>query len=178
MGFVQRDTIITTIISYIGLVLGYLNKGVLFILFLSTEQIGLISIVTAVGVMFAQLANLGTINAIWKFFPFFRSDDRTDRGFLLYNALLALLGIVVFGVAYFLLKDHITALYIDKSPLFVEYYFWVLIIGIPMVYFLIIDIYLRGMFKNIITAFTRDVLLRLAVTILIILYWQKLISFE
>ncbi len=178
MGFVQRDTVITTILSYIGLVLGYINKGVLFIIFLSTEQIGLISIVTAIGVMFAQLANLGTVNSIWKFFPFFRSGDRRDRGLLLFNIITALIGIVLFGSLYILFRDQISSLYIEKSPLFVEYYFWVLIIGVPMVYYFIIDVYLRSMYKNIVTVFTRDVFLRIVVTILLILFWQNIISFE
>ena len=65
----HKEAVRTMIITYLGLVLGYLNKGVLFILILSTEQIGLINLILGVGLLFAQFSNLGVINTIAKFLP-------------------------------------------------------------------------------------------------------------
>ena len=47
-------------ISYVGIGLGFLNKGLLFLLILSTEQIGLVNLLIAVGILFAQLSNFGS----------------------------------------------------------------------------------------------------------------------
>ena len=44
MGIVKRDSIAITILSYIGVVVGYVNKILLFPNFLSEEQVGLTSI--------------------------------------------------------------------------------------------------------------------------------------
>ena len=57
MGFVQKDSLRTMLISYVGIGLGYVNKGLLFLLILSTEQIGLINLIVGVGILFAQLSN-------------------------------------------------------------------------------------------------------------------------
>ena len=35
MGFIQKDALRTMVITYFGLLLGYLNKGVLFVLILN-----------------------------------------------------------------------------------------------------------------------------------------------
>src|SRR5690554_7651157 len=87
MGFVQKDAFRTMVLSYMGLVLGYLNKGVLFIVFLTTDEIGLVNLIVTLGLLFAQFSNLGTVYATWKYFPFFRNKDRDNYGFLLLTTL-------------------------------------------------------------------------------------------
>jgi O-antigen/teichoic acid export membrane protein len=79
MGFIQKDALRTMIITYFGLLLGYLNKVVLFLLILNTEEIGLINLILSVGLLFAQLSNLGVINAIAKLLPFFRDNSEQKQ---------------------------------------------------------------------------------------------------
>ena len=104
MGIVQKDAFKTTVISYLGLFLGYVNKVVLFIWFLSTEQIGLINLILAVGLLFAQLSNLGTVYVTWRFFPFFRNAARRNYGFLLLNTLVVCFGILLFTILFYLFQ--------------------------------------------------------------------------
>ena len=115
MGIVQKDAFKTTVISYLGLFLGYVNKVVLFIWFLSTEQIGLINLILAVGLLFAQLSNLGTVYVTWRFFPFFRNEQKKHYGFLLANSLLVLFGILVFGSLFYKTKKSDL---VDQTSLF------------------------------------------------------------
>ena len=61
MGLIQKDAFRTMLLSYVGIVLGYVNKGLLFLIILSTEQIGLINLLISVGTLFAQFANFGTV---------------------------------------------------------------------------------------------------------------------
>lgn len=88
MGIVQKEALNTTILSYIGLVIGYINKGFLFIIFLSTEQIVLVNLLLSVGLLFAHLSNFGLVNAVWRFFPFFRNEEKDHYGFLKKNILI------------------------------------------------------------------------------------------
>ena len=76
MGLVQKDALRTTLISSFGLVLGYLNKGLLFLLIFSTEQIGVVNLIFSLGVLFAQFSNLGSLYSIWKFFPFLKIERK------------------------------------------------------------------------------------------------------
>ena len=107
MGIVQKDALRTSIIAYIGLVLGYLNKGLLFLVFLTMEEIGLVNLLVLVGVMFAQFANFGSYNAIWRFFPILQDRDKKHHGFLSFNLLIAGLGTVVITLLIILFSHFI-----------------------------------------------------------------------
>ena len=178
MGIIQKDALRTMILSYLGLILGYLNRGVFFILFLTSAQVGLINLVISVGLLFAQCANLGTVYAVWKFFPFFRNKEKKNHGFLLLTSIIVSIGIVLFVIISILFKDAINMHYQEKSKAFVEYYYWIIPIGIGNVFFLLFDNYLRGMYKNIIGVFANEILSRFIIFILLLLYGYKLISFD
>ncbi|MEY4216639.1 MAG: hypothetical protein RLZZ68_1095, partial [Bacteroidota bacterium] len=142
MGIVKKDALRTTIISYVGLILGYLNKAVLFILLLSTVQIGIVNLLITSGLFFAQLSNLGTIYVTWRFFPFFRNAEKEHYGFLLLNFLLVLFGVLLFTVLFFLFQTPITEYFVQKSPMFVDYAWWVVPVGIGHVFFLLFENYM------------------------------------
>ncbi len=178
MGFIQKDAFRTMLISYIGLVLGYLNKGVLFILILSTEQIGLINLLLSVGLLFAQFANLGTIYAITKFFPFFSDEKKKNKGFLELIILTVGVGILVCTLFTFIFQNKIADYYSIKSKEFVEYYFWIIPIGVANVFFLIFENYLRSLYKNLLAVFSYELLLRILLSVLIGFYYFKIIDFH
>jgi len=178
MGIIQKDALRTMILSYLGLILGYLNRGVFFILFLTSAQVGLINLIISVGLLFAQCANLGTVYAVWKFFPFFRNKEKNNHGFLLLTSIIVSLGILLFVIISILFKDSINSHYQEKSKAFIDYYYWIIPIGIGNVFFLLFDNYLRGMYKNIIGVFANEILSRLIIFILLLLYGYHAITFD
>jgi O-antigen/teichoic acid export membrane protein len=178
MGIVKKDALRTTVISYFGLLLGYLNKAVLFILLLSTVQIGIVNLLITSGLFFAQLSNLGTIYVTWRFFPFFRNADKKHYGFLLLNFLLVLFGVALFTALFFLFQKPINAYFVQKSPMFVDYAWWVVPVGIGHVFFLLFENYMRGLYKNVLPVFLQDIGLRILTTLILALYGFNLISFN
>lgn len=178
MGLVQKDAFRTMIISYLGIVLGYLNKGLLFIWFLSAEQIGLLNLIVTVGLLFAQLANMGSIFTVWKFFPFFKNSEKKHHGFLPFILLIVLIGILICTIIYIGFSEQIQSRYSEKSAMFNEYYYWVLPIGISYVVFIVLESYLRSLYKNIISVFAYEIVLRVVTTVLILLFITDWISFE
>jgi O-antigen/teichoic acid export membrane protein len=178
MGFIQKDALRTMIITYFGLLLGYLNKVVLFLLILNTEEIGLINLILSVGLLFAQLSNLGVINAIAKFLPFFRDNSEQKQGFLVLNILFVFAGILIFAAVVVLLQNQIVKFYSEKSALFVSYYYWIIPIGIANVFFLVFEAYLRSLFKNILSVFLYEFLLRICITISLILLAIDVLNFN
>ena len=69
VGIVKRNSIAITVLSYLGIVVGYVNKILLFPNFLSEEQVGLANILVALATMYAQFSALGVNSAVVKFFP-------------------------------------------------------------------------------------------------------------
>ncbi|WP_430406613.1 polysaccharide biosynthesis C-terminal domain-containing protein [Fluviicola sp.] len=178
MGLIQKDAFRTTLISYFGILIGYLNKGVLFLIILSTAQIGLINLIISIGTLFAQLANFGTVYATWKFFPFMRNAEKKHHGFLTFLLLIVGAGILVYSTLYILFRNQIQEGFMEKSPMFLNYYYWVLPIGISYVLFMVLEIYLRSLYKNVIAVFAYEVVLRLATTLILVLKWLDFISFD
>ncbi|HLP54260.1 MAG TPA: polysaccharide biosynthesis C-terminal domain-containing protein [Fluviicola sp.] len=170
MGIIQKDAIRTTIISYLGLILGYVNKGVLFVIFLSTEQIGLLNLLVSVGLLFAQLSNLGMSYSVWRFFPFFRNKEKKNHGFFQLSMLVTLCGIILFSILTIVFENQICELFIEKSSSFVHYYYWLLPIGISYALFLTLDNFLRSLYKNIVSVIATELLMRLAVTAAVVFY--------
>jgi O-antigen/teichoic acid export membrane protein len=178
MGLVQRETLKTTILSSLGLVLGYVNKAVLFLILLSPEQVGLVNLTVTVGLLFSQFANLGTIYSVWRFFPFFRNQEQGHYGFLLLNMFIVLFGVVIMSMVVFIFRDTIVYLYQDNSELFVDYYLWIIPIGIAHVYYVLFDNYLRGLHKNVFSIFLNEIVLRLLVMGLLLLLYLNWIDFH
>jgi O-antigen/teichoic acid export membrane protein len=178
MGFIQKDALRTMVITYFGLLLGYLNKGILFVLILSSEEIGLLNLILSVGLLFAQLSNLGVINAIAKFIPFFKDNSEQKQGFLMLNILFVFAGILIFSATVVLLQNQIVKFYSEKSALFVSYYYWIIPIGIANVFFLVFEAYLRALFKNILSVFLYEFLLRICITILLVLLAFDFLNFN
>lgn len=178
MGYLQKDAVRTMILSYIGMVVGYVNKGLLFLILFSTEEIGVLNLLFSVGILIAQFSNLGTLYSIWRFFPFFRNQDKGHYGFLLMNVILVLIGVTLITLGIVLFRDSVVYFYSDKSKLFVDYYYLILPIGISTVYFLLFENYLRGLMKNILPVFANELLLRLVLLSLLGAYWLKWIDFN
>ena len=178
MGVVQKDAIKTTVLSFIGLSLGYVNKAILFIALLTVEQVGLMNLVITVGLLFAQLSNLGSIYSTWRFFPFFRNAEKNHYGFLLMNMLIVSIGICFFTLLILLFRGSIVDYYSEKSKLFTYYYLWIIPLGIANIFFLLFESYLRGLYKNVIPVFLQEIFLRVLIFILLLLLAGKVIDFN
>jgi O-antigen/teichoic acid export membrane protein len=177
MGVVQQDAVKTSVLSFLGIGLGYLNKAVLFILLFSTEQVGLLNLLMTVALLFAQFANLGTIYTTWRFFPFFRNPAKQHYGFLFANFLLVTIGTLIVSGLLYVLKNTVVELYSERSPEFVNHVFLIIPLGFSLVLFQLFENYLRGMGKNILPVFLQEIVLRILTTVLLISYGLKLLSF-
>lgn len=178
MGLVQKDAFRTMVISYVGIVLGYLNKGLLFLALFNPAQIGLITLILSIGTLFAQLANFGSIFTVWKFFPFFRNEEKKHHGFLPFVLLIVFMGILVFTALYVGFREPVQQLYSERSGWFNDYYYWILPIGIAYVLFLVLESYLRSLYKNTVAVFALEIGLRVATTILLVFYALDWVSFR
>lgn len=178
MGIVQKDSLRTMLISYCGLSLGYVNKGLLFLLILSTEQIGVVNLIFSLAILFAQFANMGMVYAVWKFFPFFKNKEKKHHGFLPFSLIIVFAGITIVTLFALLFRGEIQSIYSEKSFLFVHYYIWLIPLGIAYVLYLVLDVYLRSLLKNIVSVFALEIVLRLALSCILFLLWFKWISFD
>ena len=100
LGIVQRQGIRNTLISYVGLAIGFANTILVLPRLLSPAQIGLTaSVLLPLATIGAQVASFGFANMGIRYFPFFRNQGRNHAGFFPLLLGPPLLGFVVVALA-------------------------------------------------------------------------------
>ena len=178
MGIVKRDSIAITVLSYVGVVVGYVNKILLFPNFLSEEQVGLTSILVSLAVMYAQFSALGINSTVVKFFPFFRTADKRHNGLFFWSALGVSVGFVLFTALFLIFREPVMHYFAKESPLLSEYYLLLIPLGLATLFYNFYSAWLQALSRTIISSAVNEVLLRLLITAEISLYALGVLNFE
>ena len=81
MGIIIRQSVRGAFWSYLGIVIGYINVGIIMPQFFDTAQIGLVQLFASVSLIFAQFGTLGFNSVVNRLFPHFRNQERKHNGF-------------------------------------------------------------------------------------------------
>jgi len=170
LGIVRKEGIYNTIIYYAGVVLGYFTMVVLLPKVLSPEQYGLVRILFPFSSMLAFFYLLGMPNVILRFFPFLKNENKGHSGILFFAYSVALVGVVVSTLVFFLLKGPILAIYSKKALLFVQNYYFIFPLAIGSMLFEILNAYNRAQYKTNVAIFLNEVYIRLVIVAIATFY--------
>lgn len=179
MGIVKKQSISLAIVSYIGVIIGYVNKVLLFPNFLTDPaQVGLANTLINVAVLYAQFSAMGMNVVTLKFFPFFQDKERKHHGFLYWASLIVTIGFLIITLIFLLLKPFIVRKFSANSPLLTDNYYYLIPLGFATLFFTLYDSYLRSLLKVVVPAFVNEIYIRLMATISITLYALQLVNFK
>jgi O-antigen/teichoic acid export membrane protein len=176
LGIIEKQTTKNTVYSYLGAGLGFITilwQSHLF----STDENGLLRILVSVSMLFAQLSNLGFSTVTVRFFPYFKSKEKGNHGFLFYALIVSLIGFILCAVAFYFFEDLIISKNIEKSRLFVDYLFYLMPLTFFTLFFFVFDTYLRSIYSSVIGSLSKDLLQRVFILVVIGFYFFKLIHF-
>jgi O-antigen/teichoic acid export membrane protein len=176
MGIVIRQSIKGTIITYIGAFIGFLTTMFVITEFLQPEDIGLTKVILEAGTMFAALAQLGTSSSVMRFFPYFKDEKKKHNGFFFYMLLAPFIGCLLFIPLYVFLKEPISLLFVEKSGLFISYYYWVAPLIFFLAYLSIFEAYSNVNMRIVAPRFNREILIRLCLLFVYLLYGYHFIG--
>ena len=127
MGIIAKQSIQGTIVTYLGVAVGFVTTFFVLTRFLSAEEIGLARVLVDAATLFIGLAQLGTSSSIIRFYPHFKhsvascrmvqnSAEKTtphhstqlphnathssDHGFFFWTLIIPLVGFVLFTAIY------------------------------------------------------------------------------
>jgi len=168
MGGLARQALLNTVLTYVGIGLGFLNVVLLYPKVLHSEQFGLIRLMVSLVTVAAQVAQFGTENTIVRFFPYFRDPLRKHRGLLgmlvLFGTAVGLLAMVVLG----LLHPWFSEVFSDRNALYGQFGLLILPLVFSEIFFILLRSYSRSLRRTVQPTFIREFLLRLLQTILIL----------
>ena len=179
MGIVRKQSTYSTIFTYLGFVIGAVNIIILFPRFFSTEEFGLTRIMIDFSLFFSALSTLGSLNALYKFNPFYRDylpKGKNDLPFLTLGA--NILGCILFLAGAIIFEPYLERKFGNNSPLFVSHYRLVIPFTISYTMLLLLEAYCWTIKKTIISSVVKELFYRLVTTLLIFLYALQCIRLE
>jgi len=178
MGKILKQSFWSTIIIYVGVLLGFINSIILFPKYLSTEQIGLIRQIISASTLLLPLTTFGVSATYLKFFPSFKDDDKLKNEFLSVQFFLILVSFTITTILLVIFSDNIKYLFTEKSKIFFNYYHIVFSILFIMTISSLFEAYLRARYNITLSNFSNGVLNRILTGISVILLSLMIISFD
>lgn len=176
---IQRQSILSSLVIFLGFGVGALNLIVLQPRILSTTEWGLTRVVTEAAILLANLATLGTLPVIAKFFPFYKRylaapqiDLPAITGLVFIGGLLLVLALL------YLLQPQIVRIFGKNNPLFEPYYYTLGLFVILQGSFLFMELYAWFAGHTILANTLKELLFRVLTTVCLLLYWAGWVSFD
>lgn len=179
MGIIRKQSIFSSVFSYIGFAIGAVNKLLIFPLFFTSKQIGLTTLLVDIGLVFSAVATLGTGSITAKFFPFYKEYlPKRKNDLPSFTLFICLGGCLIVMAILFLCQNFISRKFGTQSPLFVTHYSLLYPLVVSIALFSLFESYAWSIQKTVISNFLREVAFRVFVLGLLLLYIYKAISLE
>ena len=178
MGIIQRQGIRNTVITYSGIIIGFVNLIIIQPRFLTPEELGLTRVLFSFSALIASFLPLGIQNITLKYFPYYKDPEKKHSGYFGFMLLFPAIGFLLISGAILLLKKIIIDLYIDNSKLFTDYFDYVFPMILSISFTQVLTTYSSTLFRTTIPSFINDILVRIFSIIVVSLYFIKVVSLD
>lgn len=178
MGLVVRQSIQSSIISYTGVAIGYVNLLYLYPKFLSLEQVGLFRTIQDAAILFSPFAQFGLAQTIVRYYPRLVKDKHTSQAFINLILLLSLLGFGIFLLAFKIFESSILSYFEDNAAQIIQYTSIVIGSTFLLVLIAVLEAFSRSLLKTVIPNLLREVVSRLLLSVLVLLYFAQVFTFD
>ena len=179
MGVIAKQSIRGTIVTYLGIAVGIVTTFFVLTRFLTTEEIGLSRVLIDAATLFIGLAQLGTNASVIRFYPYFKEKESDeDHGFFFWALVVPFIGFVIFALIYWACRVPLGSWFGEKSPLFVEYYYFVLPLAFFMLYQTICESTCNVLMHIVVPRAVRELVVRVGLLAIYLLYAFKVISID
>lgn len=178
MGIVIKQSAYASAISYVGVVIGAVNTIFLLPEFFSPEDLGLYKAIFSMALLLSPFAQVGLARSTLRYYPRFDKSPKTSGRFLGLILILGFFTISLFILLFQLVDDWVFAFFDENAPELFRYYWLILILAAIMVYISIFEAYYKALLNVVVPTLMKELLLRVVVGLLAILYFLDFISFE
>ncbi|GAB2992590.1 flippase [Cyclobacterium sediminis] len=169
-----KQSVLTTIFSYLGVIVGYFNLLWLFPYVLSPEQIGLFKTVQDMALLLVPFAQMGIGHGITRFFPRIKGNE---FAFFSFSIVMATIGFFIVAALFFIFKTPIITAFAENAPEVNDFLIVALVITFFSLMNSLLEAFSRSFIKIAIPSLIRDVFLRIFVALLVIGYFLSFYSF-
>ena len=176
LGIIKKQTITGSIITYVGVAIGFVTTGILA-LRIDPKYIGLINVIVSYAVMASIIGGLGLAGVTTRLFPYFRTKDGKHNGFLFLAVVISLSGFILTTIAIIAVKY---LFYADRSSddLVVQFFYYTIPVSFFLIFFGLFDNYYKILFNAIKGIFLKEFVQKLGTFIAIFLMVLGLLSIK
>ena len=177
MGVIRKQGLWSTIYIYGGFLFGFVNTLILFPRLLTQEMYGLTTVLIDTAKFLSTISLFGSLSLIVKFFPFYKRNlEQRQIDLLKLTLIISLVGtgLTLFGI--FWKTDWVIRKFGANSPLFTDYFYWVIPLFISMVLYNLMETYASVYRFTRIGALFREVGVRLFVSVTLVLVGMKVLG--
>lgn len=178
MGIIIRQSVRSTVYSYLGVALGFVTTIWLYPNILQAEQYGLTRVIIALAAVCSQFAKLGMDNTIIRYFPYFKDENANHRGFLFIALAVPLIGFLLIAVVLLAGQGFIIGYFEERSPLLINHYLLLLPMIFFSLFFNVLTNFIKALYNIVVATFLNEVLVRILVVISLLLYFVGWITFQ
>lgn len=177
MSTIRRQSIITSGVVYFGFAVGLLNtyfftkEG-----FFSAPQYGLTTIFVAIATLMMAFSTLSMPAYISKFYPYYVDNLPASKNDM--PAIALVINTIGFGfvaLAGWFFRHLVIRKFSANAPELVDYYNWIFPMGFGLAVYSVLEAYTWSIKKPVLTSFLKEVQWRFLTTILIVLFFFKVI---
>lgn len=176
MGIIIKQSIKGSFWSYFGVVIGFVTTGYLYPNYLTTDMVGLFSLLLSYSTLFGQFSLLGIHGVTSRLFPVFRNKAKQHNGFLSLAFLFFVAGFFLFFVLYLLFSPYLVETNMENSELFAHYVYLLVPLTFFTMIFIELDTYNKVLYNAVPGIFLQDFLQRVLLFFATVLYAFKIID--
>lgn len=176
MGIVLKQSLRNTTITYAGFAIGALNTLFLYTTILPDEYYGLVGVILATSAILMPLLAFGVHNTMVKYYSGQQED--TKDAFLTLMLLSPLIALLPLAFGTWLFYEEIGNFLAQKNPIVKDYVWYIFLVGFALAYFEVFYAWCKVHLKSVFGNFLKEVVVRLCVMFLLILYSYELISLD
>ncbi len=178
MGIVIRQSIISTMISYIGVAIGYINLLYLYPKFLTPDQVGLFRTIQDAAILFSPFAQFGLTQSIFRFYPQLVNSKKTSHAFITLMLVFAVIGFCLFFILFKIFESKLLSYFQENAREIIGYASLVIWLTLILVILSALEAFSRSLLKTIVPNFIREVAARLLLSVLVLLYFAGILNFD
>ena len=164
---------------YIGLILGFITSSVLIPKYFDPDVYGTVLWFIDTAVLFTILSNIGLPRTTIRFMPYFRDKSLGIKGLLKFLMTVSTLGVFVASLIIIGFEQQIKDIFKSDDSYYVDKLYWILpIVLLFASYKAVLSAYLSSLMRPRITSLFGDVIERLFVLFLLLLFIFKVIDVE
>lgn len=178
MGIVVRQTVKGSVANYIGVAFGFINILLIMPWVFNPEEFGLIRMLIDSHVALASFAMLGISSSMYRYYPYFKADPMGKlHGFHLWALAVPFVGFLLICLALIAGGKWIVHYFSDNASSFLEYYLLLIPLAFSNIFFAVFEGFAALNERIVVPRILKEVLLRVLVASVFLLYHFQLIDF-